>query len=98
MADQPTDPGFKKLEIKLFDLVHKYQDARRELDIARSENRHLKDRLQGLNEQLKSFQNQEKITKIVDGVLDGGVKSSDLKQKINEYIREIDKCIAHLSE
>ena len=89
---------FKHLEAKLFGLVYKYQDARKELDMLRSENRHLKDRLGNTNDALKSFKNQEKITKIVDSVSEGGLRSGDLKQKINEYIKEIDRCIAHLSE
>ena len=89
---------FKHLEAKLFDLVHKYRDARRELDVLRSENRHLKEKLEQTNDELKSFKNQEKITKIVENVSEGKRNSVDLKQKINEYIKEIDRCIAHLSE
>ena len=98
MEKLTIDERFKHLEAKLFDLVHKYHDARKELDVLRSENRHLKDQLELTNDELKSFKNQEKITKIVDSVSEGGLKSVDLKQKINEYIKEIDRCIAHLSE
>lgn len=98
MEKSTIHDGFKHLEAKLFDLVHKYHDSLKELDVLQSENRHLRDQLDAANDELKSFKNQEKITKIVDSVSQAGQKPVDLKQKINEYIKEIDRCIAHLNE
>lgn len=49
-------------------------------------------------EQIKNFQNRIKISKIVDYMSAEGEKSAELKTKINEYIKEIDRCIAHLSK
>ncbi len=37
------------------------------------------------------------LSKIVGDNLTESVKSAELKQKLDEYIREIDRCIAHLS-
>ncbi|MFT6053850.1 MAG: hypothetical protein ACJASP_000734, partial [Roseivirga sp.] len=45
-----------------------------------------------------NFKNQDKITKIVNNTTVEREESTELKHQLNEYIREIDKCIAHLSE
>lgn len=64
------------------------------------ENKTLLDEVITLREKLSSFQNKDKIVKIVNSVVEEGEseKTTELKRKINEYIREIDKCIAHLSQ
>ncbi len=49
------------------------------------------------DEQLSNFKNQIKITKIVDYINPEDESISELKRKVEEYIREIDKCIAHVS-
>ena len=61
------------------------------------ENQELKSNLRGRDEQLVNFRNQIKITKIVDNINPEDGSVSELKKKVDEYIREIDKCIAHLS-
>jgi len=58
----------------------------------------LRETLSLKEEEIKNFQNQQKITKIVSSIADDTHKQTALKLKINEYIREIDKCIVHLSE
>lgn len=50
------------------------------------------------DEQIKNFQNQENIVKIVDAIAGNAANSTELKLKLNEYIREIDKCIAYLQD
>jgi hypothetical protein len=64
------------------------------------ENKTLLEEVIGLREKLSSFQNKDKIVKIVNSVVEEGEseKTTELKRKINEYIREIDKCISHLSQ
>ena len=48
---------------------------------------------------LAGFQNQIKISKIVQNVATGDdADATGLKQQIDEYIKEIDRCIAQLSE
>mgnify|MGYP003454478154 CR=1 FL=1 len=49
------------------------------------------------DEQISGFHNQLKITKIVDSLNPEDGSVSELKKKVDDYIREIDKCIAHLS-
>ena len=50
------------------------------------------------NEELSNFKNQDKIAKIVSSISPDDKSSSELKLKLNEYIKEIDKCRAYLSE
>ena len=64
----------------------------------RSENQDLKSSVRSRDEQLSNFKNQIKITKIVDNINPEDGSASELKRKVDEYIREIDKCIAHLSQ
>lgn len=85
-----------ELNRKVTFLVKKLNDTVEENELLNTENSLLKESLEDKNEQLKSFKNRDKITKIVSGVVGSEEKSAQLKQKINEYIKEIDKCIAHL--
>ena len=48
--------------------------------------------------QLKDFQNQENIVKLVNTIAGEPANVNELKLGLNEYIREIDKCLAYLRE
>ena len=50
------------------------------------------------DEEINNFYNSTKISKIANQVVNEKADTTDLKRKINEYIKEIDKCIAHLSQ
>jgi archaellum component FlaC len=86
------------LEGKLKTLTKEYNALKTEFRAVKEENRELKALKERQNEDLKNFQNQDKISKIVSSIAEDTQKSTELKLKINEYIKEIDKCIAHLSE
>ena len=58
----------------------------------------LKDTLDEKNLELKNFQNQFKISKIVSSLSGDTQKSTEVKLMINEYLKEIDKCIAYISK
>ena len=88
----------EELELKLQKLSKEYNALKMELKASRQDNKELKHVVERQNEDLKNFQNQDKISKIVSSVAEDTQKSTELKLKINEYIKEIDKCIAHLSE
>ena len=47
---------------------------------------------------LSSFQDQIKMNKIANNLAVNEEDSAQLKAQIDGYIREIDKCIAHLAE
>lgn len=85
------------LERKLLVLLNEHKTLKEELAGLKVENQELKNNLRGRDEQLHNFRNQIKITKIVDNINPEDGSVSELRKKVDEYIREIDKCIAHLS-
>jgi hypothetical protein len=85
------------LERKVLLLLTEHKGLKEQLRALKLENSELKDSLRARDEQLSNFKNQIKITKIVDQIHPEDGSSSELKKKVDEYIKEIDKCIAHLS-
>ena len=84
------------LERKLLVLLNEHKTLKEEVAGLKVENQELKTNLKGRDEQMLHFRNQIKITKIVDNINPEDGSVSELKKKVDEYIREIDKCIAHL--
>ncbi|MDH5367388.1 MAG: hypothetical protein OEW67_10395 [Cyclobacteriaceae bacterium] len=85
------------LERKLKLLITAYDAATDEIQQLRVEKAELKGLLKTKEDNLVNFQNQIKIGKIVESI-DVGGDSSELKERIDEYIREIDRCIEHLTK
>ena len=85
------------LERKLLVLINEHKTLKEEVKRLKSENQELKSFVKVRDEQISGFHNQLKITKIVDNLHPEDGSVLELKKKVDEYIREIDKCIAHLS-
>jgi|SRR5688572_1051191 predicted nucleic acid-binding Zn-ribbon protein len=85
------------LERKILVLINEHNNLKEELQNVKKENQELKSAVKVRDEQIDRFHNQLKITKIVDNINPEDGSVSELKKKVDEYIREIDKCIAHLS-
>jgi chromosome segregation ATPase len=85
------------LERKILVLISEHKNLKEELKSIKHENQELKAALRARDEQITGFHNQLKITKIVDNINPESGNVPELKKKVDEYIREIDKCIAHLS-
>ena len=85
------------LERKILVLVNEHKNLKEELKSLKRENQELKIAVRSRDEQISGFHNQLKITKIVDSINPEDGSVSELKKKVDDYIREIDKCIAHLS-
>ncbi|WP_215226043.1 hypothetical protein [Echinicola shivajiensis] len=69
------------------------------------ENQSLREELGGLKAEvgekeaaLEHFKNQIKISKIVNNIPVENIASAELRNRINNYIKEIDKIITYLSE
>ncbi len=69
-----------------------------QLESFKVKNDELREKLENQEEGLKNFHNQEKNSKIVESTVEDSTKTNELKLRINEYIREIDKCISQLSD
>jgi len=85
------------LERKLVVLLNEHKNLKEELKGLKAENQELKSAIKARDEQIAGFHNHLKITKIVDNLNPEDGSVLELKKKVDEYIREIDKCIAHLS-
>lgn len=89
---------FQNLERKIQMLLNENKRLKEELGNQESENQILKSRMESQQENLSSFQNQMKMNKVVNNMIVGEEDSAQLKAQIDGYIKEIDKCIAHLAE
>jgi hypothetical protein len=97
MDQEVLKTNLNGLERKILVLINEHKALKEELRNLKLENHDLKSSLKGRDDQLINFKNQIKITKIVDNINPEDGTVSELKKKVDEYIREIDKCIAHLS-
>ena len=85
------------LERKILVLINEHKNLKEEVKALKKENQDLRAAVKVRDEQISGFHNQLKITKIVDNLHPEDGSVLELKKKVDEYIREIDKCIAHLS-
>ena len=85
------------LERKLIVLLNEHKNLNDEVSNLKTQNQELKLALRQRDEQVGNFRNQIKITKIVDNIHPEDGSISELRKTVDDYIREIDKCIAHLS-
>jgi FtsZ-binding cell division protein ZapB len=108
MADSKTFNQFSTLERKLQGLVEHYTSLKVELEEIKNENEVLRQSLynvqkenielqKNLNQQIKNFKKSDKFTKIAVNNLKSTGNPVDLKEKLDEYILEIEKCINQLS-
>ena len=88
-----------RLERQVTTLVAAYQQVREELADAHTTIEHLRADGREREKQLREYQNQENIVKLVQTIAGGEpTQANELKQRLNEYIRELDKCLAYLRE
>lgn len=98
MAAKIFDQRLTKIEALVATLVDEHSRLKEMLNQVIEERDQLLLSLANKEEEIKNFQNQQKITKIATSITEDTFTHTDLKLMINEYIREIDRCIAHLSE
>ncbi|WP_299987314.1 hypothetical protein [uncultured Pontibacter sp.] len=98
MAKEKQLQQLQSIEDKVRKLLNKHDDVLHKLVAAQEEIKSLEALLEEREQQIKNFQNQENIVKIVDAIAGNTANSTELKLKLNEYIREIDKCIAYLRD
>lgn len=98
MSDTPLRIELNNLERKLILLLNDFNKKKQEVEILKAENSNLKSQLSDREEQLDSFQNKDKISKLASSMVVDEGDTEALSNLLNEYINEVDKCIAHLSE
>lgn len=98
MSDDRLRNEISTLERKVKILLSEHDRLKKDLGNYRAENQELKSEISTQKSEIDGFQNKFKITKLVDNMVAGGEDPNELKSVLDQYINEIDKCIAHLSE
>ena len=86
------------LERKINLLLNEHKSLKEEIRFLKHENEELRSVVRVKDDQISNFHNKLKITKLADSISHEDDNSTELKRKIDEYIKEIDKCIAHLAK
>lgn len=86
------------LERKIRLLMTQYTQEKKSNDDLTNKNVELKNLLNNKEQQIRDFQNKIKISTIVDSISVGESEATEVKIKIDDYIKEIDKCINQLSK
>jgi signal recognition particle GTPase len=79
-------------------ITRKVKMLERENESLKNELKACQIELKEKDEALEHFKNQIKISKIVKNMPVESKASAELRERIDSYIREIDKIITHLSE
>jgi len=98
MENQSLQNEFQSLERKVNLLLNQYTGEKQKNEQLRVANQQLGEQLKAKSEQIQSFQNQIKISKIAGSIGTNNEDVSKLKDKIDDYVNEIDYCIAQLSQ
>ncbi len=98
MSNEILRTEISNLDRKVKLLLNEHSQLKKEIDTLRQQNGLLESKISEKEATLSGFQNQMKISKIVESMVAGEDNTSELKVVIDGYIKEIDKCIAHLSE
>jgi hypothetical protein len=98
MPNEQLYREIQNLERKIQLMLNDNKKLQEDLLQTKKENLDLKSKVDNQMSNLNSFQNQMKMSKLVNNMVVGGDESDELKVKLEGYIKEIDKCIAHLAE
>jgi len=95
-----SDQGLEELTLlnkKLEELFERYNDLRTKNKELKNENEVLNRYLQESDEKLKELEIKYERIKISGALMGEGESAVAAKQKINELVREIDRCVALLN-
>lgn len=98
MTDNPLRSELNNLERKLILLINDHKKVKGNLDILKKENLELKEIIRQKEANMADFQNKDNVSKIVSNMVEENEETTELVEVINDYIKEVDKCIAQLSE
>lgn len=98
MADKSLRSEFNNFERKFVLLINEHKKIKENLEILKRENLELKEIIKEKEVIIANFQNIDNINKIVNIMVEEQEDTTGLVDVINNYIEEVDKCIAQLSE
>ena len=85
------------LERKIRLLIAQYNQEKKKSDDFESKYLEIKGLLESKEQQIQDFQNKNNISTIVDSIAVGD-EAVEVKNKIDDYIKEIDRCINQLNK
>ena len=86
------------LEVKIKKLISLYDKEKQERELAVNEVKKMKKDLTEKQDVIKSLEEKIKLIKMSKVVSSSKEDNKKTKRKINDYVREIDKCIALLNK
>ncbi len=87
----------ESLQSKVEKLIVQHNKAKEDIKQLKEENTLLQGKLTYAKVQAKELSEKNKVLKLAKSLSGKEGKSTDIKLKINELIREIDKCIAQVN-
>jgi len=98
LPEQPNmEDGLQRLESRVRQVLKAYQAMQARAQKLEEENESLKNALEEKNRQVKDFQYQLEISKLVNSMGEEQDGLEEFRSKIDEYIREVDLCINFLN-
>ena len=85
------------LEKKVKELVKRYAELKRRNTALETELTELRKTVDSQKEAIISLEEKNKIIKLAKSLADSNPDTAAMKYKINELVREIDKCIAQMN-
>jgi len=97
MANQLSD-RVGSIQEKVGRIIRLHEDAKSQNRKLQQEKAELVQMLEDRKRELESLQEKNKTIKLAKSLLDTNEDSHEVKLKINEMVREIDKCIAFFNK
>ena len=97
MDKKDTSLIVESLQSKVEKLIIQHNKAKEDIQQLKEENTSLQGKLTYAKVQAKELSEKNKVLKLAKSLSGKQGKSTDIKLKINELIREIDKCIAQVN-
>jgi hypothetical protein len=86
------------LESKIEKLVDLHHRTKKELSALKTENTHLNQTVDQQKKAIKDLEEKGKVLRLSKSLSTTNENTTELKLKINELIREVDKCISLLNK
>jgi predicted nucleic acid-binding Zn-ribbon protein len=97
MSPESLNNELNNLERRIKLIISEQVKLKNEVEMYQNENHQLREKIGQKEHELNNFQNKFKLNQIADNAIESA-NSDELKELLNNYINEIDKCILHLSE
>jgi chromosome segregation ATPase len=82
------------LQSKVERLIIQHKRAKEDIDQLKEENEFLQNKFSESKSKIVDLEERNKVLKLAKSLSGDSGKATDVKLKINELVREIDKCIA----